>query len=436
MIRRSYSPPFQQRAPQLGADDIGRAIKSLVNVEVARTNEVQFAVESFGCDGKPVLSPMRGLPCETSGTLVVAGTKNGLPFKLNADLPRGIGSAIRGSGGGLVTVSGATAMRSREWVIYDNFGNHWSIESVVSGSPLYLGQTPPLASGGDGITPAVAVQAPEIRPYELRWEYAMEGGDPPAAQAVYLKGGAGWIEDSTTTPMILYPVAYPYADPADYWQIRQWLPDETTAPAGGEFAAGWPGMKRHVDIEWYPARSDVPQDWSAITENSVDVIVSKYGPTETRVYMNRYTRPLLESIVPGGISDEGSFLIFINQNALGAGSRIELRNRGTGALIASIVYSPPVGVYNRTAFTPDALEGWLLQHGTISSRTVTVQRYRSRDLLTGDIGSGLAWYGQLTVTLPAGPAVEWDAEPVWFRVGEVTRTFGSNPRLWPLLPRW
>lgn len=433
MIRRSYSPPYQARAPQPGPDDIGRSIKGLVSVELARTNEVTFAVESFGCDGKPVLSPMRGLACETDGRLTVAGTKGGMPFRLNADLPRGIGSAIRGAGGGMRAVTGGASLLSSEWVLYDSVGNHWSLDQ--GSTPVYLGATPPLANG-DGVTPALCTMDPKIRPYELRWEYISGAGDPIVYQAKYLWGGAGWIEDSIGGAVIAFPVAYPYSVPANYWRIEQWMPDEVAAPTGASQAAAWPASVRHVDCQWYPGTPGTPQDWDLVTQNSIDVVVSKYPTDAARVYMNRWTRPLLEHISTGGIVDEGEFIIAIERNLLSGllPSRIALRGRGTGALIGTATYSARSD--ERHIFTPYKGEGWILQNGAIASNALTVRRYQSRSAPGASIGSGLRYDGQTIVTLPDGAAVPWTSEPVWLRVGKVTRRFGTTARLTPLLPRW
>lgn len=437
MIRRSYSPPFQARAPRPGADDLGRTVKGLVSVELARSTEISFALESFGCDGKPVLSLLRGLPCEATGKLTVAGTKNGMPFSLNSDLPRGLGSAIRGSGGTLRQIGSSAAFKTLEWVLYDNFGNHWSLDVLTGGKPTYLGETPPLAAG-DGVTPAVCTQSPWIRPYELRWEYIGEGGDPVVIQPMYLVAGAGWISDDSNSPVIVYPVDFPYSPPSEYYRIEQWIPDEVSPPPGGSFAAAWPGSKRHVDVEWYPARIDTPHDWDSQTENSVDVIVSKY-PTEPpwRIYMNRLTRPLIEHISTGGSAEEMGLVICVEKKVLSSPypSRIVLRGRNTGELKGSpIAYTARSD--SRHMFTPYKGEGWILQTGAVTSSTVTLRKFQSRATSTDDFGSALTWMGNFNVTLPAGAAHSWDSEPVWLRVGQVSRYFGSNPFLWPRLPRW
>ena len=434
MIRRGYTPPFQTPAPKLGADDMGRTVKGLVNVEIERTNEVSFAVESFGCDGKPVLSMLRDLPCEATGKLVVAGTKNGMPFKLNSDLPRGIGSAIRGSGGAMRTLSAGAAYRTSEWVLYDNFGNYWSLDELTGGKPTYRGATPPLAAG-DGLTPALCVQAPGIRPYELRWEYVLTGGDPEVNQPAYYPAGAGWQPDDGS-PVIVSTVAYPYAPPAHYWRIEQWIPDETTPPTGAEFSGAWPTSKRRVDCLWYPARTDVPHDWDSVTENSIDVIVSKY-PTEAPwlVHMNQWTRPLLEHISTGATADEMPFVICVEKDIAAAphSSRVALRGKNTGELLGSLAFTARSD--GRHMLTPDRSEGWFLQTGVISTDTVQLRRLRSRATSGDDFGSSLSAVASLYVTLPAASAVSW-SEPVWFRVGKAEKFFGASPRLTPRLPRW
>jgi len=431
MIRRGYSPPFQARAPQPGGEDAGRAIKGLVSVEVSRSNEMTFAVESFGCDGKPVLSPMRGLSCEADGRLVIAGTKNGMPFRLNGDLPRGVGSAIRGAGGGLVSVAAGAAMLSSEWVIYDNAGNCWSLDR--GSSPVYLGTTPPLASG-DGVTPALAVQAPEIRPYELRWERIALGGDGGFEESVYSWGGCGWIEDGDGAAVIASPITYPYTVPSSYWRVDQWVPDETTAPAGATHSPHWPTSVRHVEVEWYPARTDQPSDWAAVTDNSLDVLMAQYpGSAPWRYYANQWTRPLLEHISPGGTVAEDMLLMCIERNKMSSSVRIAIRNRGTGALVSSLTIFDARSD-DREAFTPYKGEGWLRMPGTFSGTTAVVRHYRSRTTLSDPIGSGLALVGNVTITRPTAAAA-W-VEPVWFRVGQVRRVFGLSERLTPLLPRW
>lgn len=433
-IRRGYSPPFQAAAPKLGADDMGRYVKGLVNVEIQRTNEVSFAVESFGCDGKPVLSLMHDLPCEAEGTLVVAGTKNGMPFKLNSDLPRGIGSAIRGSGGSLRRVSGGVSMKTSEWVIYDNFGNYWSLDELTGGNPTYRGATPPL-SAGDGLTPALCVQVPGIRPYELRWEYVLTGGDPEVNKPAYLPGGAGWQPDDGS-PVIVSPVTYPYVAPDHYWRIEQWIPDETTPPTGADMAGAWPDSKRRVDCLWYPGRVDVPHDWDSVTENSIDIVVSKY-PTEAPwlVHINQWTRPLLEHISTGATADEMTFVVCVEKDIIAAPylSRVVLRGKNTGELIGSLGFTARSD--GRHMLTPDKDEGWMLQTGVISTDTVRLRRLRSRASSTDDFGTTLSAKASLYVTLPSSPAAAW-SEPVWFRVGRVTSYFGRSPRLHPRLPRW
>lgn len=432
MIRRGYSPPFQARAPKLGADDIGRAVKGLVSVEVARTNEVSFAVESFGCDGKPVLSTLRGLSCEAPGKLAMAGTKNGMPFRLGGELPRGIGSAIRGAGGGLRTVAGGAAMLSTEWVLYDSVGNCWSLDQGAT--PVYLGATPTLATG-DGVTPATCVQDPVIRPYELRHEYISGGGggEGGAYEAFYHWGGAGWIEDSIGGAVIASPVASPYVDPASYWRVEQYIPDETTGPT---HAACWPTSKRIVEVEWYPENTDTPLDWLLETDNSIDELMTQYGSSPPwRYFANRFTRPLIEHVSIGGAVGEDVVLICVEKDGIGLTSRIALRERGTGTLLAaSGTYAARTDA--RHMFTPDKSEGFLLQTGAVIGDTVQMRRYHTRTSPANAFGSALSYQGVYDVTLPLGAAVPWTAEPVWFRVGQVSRTFGSNARLTPLLPRW
>lgn len=432
-IVRRYSPPFQSPAPRPGADDIGRAVKGLVSVELQRTSEISFAVESFGCDGKKVLSLLRDLPCETTGRLVVAGTKNGMPFSLNSDLPRGLDSAIRGSGGTMRTVASGAAFRTTETVLYDNFGNYWALSGETA---IYRGETPPLYSG-DGVTPALCVQVPRIRPYELRWEYIQSGGDPEVNQAAYLRAGCGWQGDSDPSPLIAFPVAYPYVPPSNYWRIEQWIPDETTPPTGGEYAAAWPTSKRRVEVEWYPGRSDTPHDWDAVTENSIDVIVSKYlADPPWRVLMNWSTRPLLEHISTGGLNDEIGLIICVEKDLVNSpfNSRIAMRGRSTGTLAPGYeTVSLPVS--GRVMFTPDVTEGWLMQTGVVTAEACSLRRFRSRATSTDPYGSALTELDALTVTLPAAHAHDW-TEPVWFRVGRVTQYFGTNPLLTPRLPLW
>lgn len=441
MIRRSYSPPFQAASPQPGMGDAGRAVKGLVTTEIARSTEISFALESFGCDGKPVLSLLRDLPCETTGKLTVAGTKNGMPFALNSDLPRGLGSAIRGAGGGLRQVSSTRSFRAAEWVLYDSVGNYWSLDELTGGAPTYRGETP-RELNSNVTAPALCVQNPRIRPYEKRWELETEGGDPPAKAIEYRWAGCGWIHDPSSSPVIAYPVAFPYAVPSDYWRIEQWIPDETTPPPGGATAGAWPSSHRHVECEWYPARTDTPFDWRDEPENSIDVIVSKYlnpdsGVWWSNVYMNRWTRPLLEHISVGAIPGEDIFLICVEKDLVHFpfGMRVALRRSYGGELLGSAVISalPEVG---RVMFTPNKGEGWLMQTGAISGATVTLRQFRSRATTTADFGSALSECDPVFVTLPDEPAHPWTADPVWFRVGRVTRILGGTPTLSPRLPLW
>lgn len=437
-IRRSYSPPFLAPSPQPGADDMGRAVKGLVSVEVNRSNEISFAVESFGCDGKPVLSLLRDLPCDSTGDLVVAGTKNGMPFKLGSELPRSLGSAIRGAGGTLRRVDAGAGLRTREWVIYDNFGNHWSLDVLISGRPTYLGETPREINSNDS-TPALCTQAPRIRPYELRWEYANpagEGGDP---QVQYYWGGAGWSEDVFgASPVLASPVAYPYVTPASYYRVEQWIPDETTAPAGGELAGAWPTSKRRVTCQWYPGAVDEPHDYDAETGNSCDVIVSKYPATAPwKVEMNEWTRPSLEHISTGGRAEEAEFVICVERNLLTPpySRRIALRGRNTGTLLATTGTGVPAD--DRAMFTPMVGEGWLRQTGIITGGdSVQVLWFKSRASTVAAWGSSLTYAGQRNMVLPSDAAHPWTSEPVWFRVGRVHRTLGSPDVVAPLLPRW
>lgn len=435
-IRRGYTPPFQTAAPKLGADDMGRTVKGLVNVEIQRTNEISFAVESFGCDGKPVLSMLRDLPCEATGKLVVAGTKNGMPFKLNSDLPRGIGSAIRGSGGAMRTVSSGAAYRISEWVIYDNVGNYWSLDELTGGEPTYRGETP-IELDANETTPAVCTQRPRIRPYEKRWEYPECGGDPEVCQPAYLKAGCGWQED-TGSPIIAFPVAGPpYVAPSSYHLIQQWVPDETTPPPGASGAAAWPDTKRRLDVEWYPALSDEPHDWDAVTENSMDIIVSKYPVLPPwRVSMNQFTRPLVEHISTGGLNDELHWIICVERNMIAAPyqQRIALRGRSTTTLVSGAV-DVTLAVSGLVMFTPDVSEGWLMETGAISGSSTILRRFRSRASSADPYGSALTELDSLTVTLPEAHAHDW-TEPVWFRVGKVTRLLGTTPTVTPRLPLW
>jgi len=441
-IVRRYSPPFQVPAPRPGAEDVGRAVKGLVNVEIKRTSEVSFAVESFGCDGKPVLSLLRDLPCEsTDGKLTVAGTKNGMPFSLNSDLPRGLGSAIRGSGGSLRKVASGAIFRTHEWVLYDNFGNYWSLDELTGGEPTYRGETPPLYAG-DGVTPALCVQAPGIRPYEKRWEYILSGGDPEVSNVAYLLAGAGWQDDADPAPVIAYPVAYPYVEPTDYWRVEQWIPDETTPPPGGNTAGAWPTSLRRVECEWYPGFAYPPHDYDGVTENSIDIIVSKYPAVPPwTVYMNRFTRPLVEHISTGGSTDEMDFIICNERRIKPAPAnvyRVALREKLTGTLIGSTSSVPPSTSSEKVMFTPNKSEGWLRQLGTYTGtgpKVSTLHQLRSRATSTDNFGTALTDLGTLPVTLPAAFAHDW-TEPVWFRVGKVTTYFGTSPTLTPLLPRW
>lgn len=432
MITRSYSPPFQARAPKRGADDMGRVVKALVSVEVARSSEVSFAAESFGCDGKPVLSPLRGLACEVDGRLAVSGTKNGMPFRLGAELPRGLGSAIRGAGGGMVRVTGGAAMLSTEWVLYDSVGNHWSLDQGTT--PVYLGATPPLANG-DGVTPATCVQDPKIRPYELRWEYVSPGGEGPD-EAFYHWAGAGWIEDASGGPVIASPIAYPYVVPSSYWRVEQYIPDETAYPAGAVHAACWPTSRRIVEVLWYPERVDTPLTWASDTDNSIDVLMTQYGSSPPwRYFANRGTRPLIEHVSIGANVGEDLVLACVEKNGISLSSRIALRDRGTGTLLASSgTYAARTDA--RHMFTPDKSEGFLLQTGDVIGDTVQMRRYHTRTSPSANYGTALSYQGVYNVTLPAAAAVPWPSEPVWFRVGQVSRTFGSNARLTPRLPRW
>lgn len=432
MISRRYSPPFQAASPKPGMDSAGREIKGLVSVEVARSNEISFALESFGCDGKPVLSLLRDLPCETTGRLTVAGTKNGMPFALNSDLPRGLGSAIRGSGGTLRQVTSGAVFRTTEWVLYDSVGNYWSLDELTGGAPTYRGETP------DG---TLCVQAPRIRPYELRWELPVSGGDPEVTQIEYRPAGCGWIYEASASPVIAYPVGTPpYDTPADYWRIGQWIPDETTPPPGGSTAGAWPSSHRHVECEWYPPLTDSPSDWSAVAENSIDVIVSKYyddayGTWSKRVYLNRWTRPLVEHISVGGVAGEDIFLICHEVDMLNSPhpTRVALRRGQSGELIDSVSESTYT---SRVMFTPDKTEGWLMQTGDIDGTSVTLRRFRSRETSTDNYGTALVERSPIVVTIPASPAHDWPAEPVWFRAGRLITVAGSPARVAPLLPRW
>lgn len=440
MIRRGYSPPFQSAAPKLGADDMGRTVKGLVNVEIQRSNEVSFAVESFGCDGKPVLSMLRDLPCEATGKLVVAGTKNGMPFKLNSDLPRGIGSAIRGSGGAMRTVSSGAAYRVSEWVLYDNAGNYWSLDELTGGAPTYRGETP-VEANSNVTTPALCTQNPRVRPYEKRWEYVDVAGDGGVPQIKYFWGGAGWIDENAADPVILFPVSIPYVLPSEYRRIEQWIPDETTPPTGGHKAGAWPDSLRHVECEWYPPRTDLPLDWAAVTDNSTDVIVSKYHDTDSgnwwrKVYLNRWTRPLLEHLSIGGRNDEIGMVICVEKDLVNYPfvDRVALRRRYTGELYGTTNITTPV-VDGRVMFTPDKGEGWLMQTGDIVGTDATLRRFRSRATSTDAWGSSLTELDPVVVTLPAEPAHGW-TDPVFFRVGKVTRYLGTTPYLTPRLPLW
>lgn len=442
MIRRAYSPPYQARAPQLGADDIGRAVKGLVSVEVARTNEVSFAVESFGCDGRPVLSTLRGLSCESSGSLVMAGTKNGMPFRLGGELPRGIGSAIRGAGGGLRRVAKGAALRTQEWVLYDTVGNCWSLDTLTGGQPTYLGETPPNVNG-DGISPDVCTQDPFIRPYELRWEYINAGGDPPVANVRYRKGGAGWIKDNQPAPVIAYPVAVPYVAPTSYYQTEQWIPDQVAAPPSGDYAGAWPGSKWFGEVAWNP-ESGTPEDYRDWVESSIGIIVSKYAQSDpeavygTRVFMNRWDRPLLEHMSIGASVDEAEFLICTERDQIHSpySSRVALYQRSTGTLLSHLGFAPPTDTA-RVMFTPDKGEGWLLQTAEVTDGKITLHRFRSRAASTDAYGSALTdLMAPYTVSLPAEPAHEWGTDPVWFRVGRTTQFLSNTPRITPRLPRW
>lgn len=437
-IRRSYSPPFLAPSPQPGADDMGRAVKGLVSVEVDRSNEISFAVESFGCDGKPVLSLLRDLPCDSTGDLVVAGTKNGMPFKLGSELPRGLGSAIRGAGGALQRVDAGASLRTREWVLYDNVGNHWSLDVLDGGKPTYLGETP-VELNSNETTPALCTQDPRIRPYELRWEYANPAGEGGAPQIEYYWGGAGWTEDVYgNSPVIASPISYPYSIPSSYYRIEQWMPDETTPPAGGQFAGAWPDSKRRVTCEWYPGTPTAPHDFDAVPGNSCDVIVSKYPPTAPwKVEMNQWTRPLLEHISTGGRAEESGFVICVERNLLTPpySRRIALRGRSTGSLLATSGVGVPTD--DRSFFTPMAGEGWLRQTGAIiDGDTVQVLWFKSRASTANAWGSSLTYAGQRNLTLPADAAHSWTSEPVWFRVGRVHRRLGAPDVVVPLLPRW
>ena len=88
-------------------------------------------------------------------------------------------------------------------------------------------------------------------------------------------------------------------------------------------------------------------------------------------------------------------------------------------------------------FTLDKGEGWLLQTAEESGGAISLRRFRSRATSTAAYGSGLTdLLSPYTVTLPVGPAHDWGAGPIWFRVGKVTRFLGGTPTLTPLLPRW
>jgi hypothetical protein len=452
-IRRSYSPPFQARAPQLGVDDFGRAVKSLVNVEVSRSNEITFAVESFGCDGKPVLSTLRGLDCETDGKLVMAGTKGGMPFKLGSDLPRGVGSAIRGTGGGLVQVTGGVAMLTREWVLYDNYGNHWSLDQ--GSTPVYLGETPPLANG-DGITPATCEMDPHVRTHEIWGQYYDDGGTGEGSGGTpsFVVWGYGWrygwTEDGTTTPVYPDPaVIWEFPDPTA-WRVTQWIPDETTPPDGTGLCGVWPASNRRALVYWTPTGED-PHDFDALG-GGIGTIVSAYptvpdypptvpgppyyAPTSGFYYwLNEATRPSVEQLSVGGTLGEAGLLVRIETN--GTTRRYSMHDRFAGTRLSYTGTGPSSFTRSdgRHFWTPYKTEGWIAQNGVVTSSQVTLARYWSRAADTDEYGSALTYKGTTTVTLPSGAVHAWDAEPVWFRVGRVSRSFG-NTRITPLLPRW
>jgi len=456
VIRRGYSPPYQAKAPQLGADDIGRTIKGLVNVEVSRTNEVTFAVESFGCDGKPILSPMRGLGCEVPGKLAIAGTKNGMPFRLNADLPRGIGSAIRGSGGGMVTVTGNVALATSENVLFDNYGNYWSLDQ--GSTPVYLGETPPLASGGDGITPAVCTMDPKIRLHEIWLQYFDDGGTGEGSGvATNLIYGSpwryGWTDDGGGSPV--FPdaaVPWLYPDPAA-WRVTQWIPDETTPPDGTGACGVWPASKRRALVYWTPYDED-PHDYDGYDGGRGTIVAAyptvadypdppvpgppHYEPNSGFYYwLNQWTRPAVEQMSVGGITDEYNLLVRIETNGTST-RRYALHNRFTGTRISTTGTGPAsfTRADGRHFWTPKKDEGWYVQNGVVTSSAVKLGRYHSRVLSTDAYGTAMSYRGTTTVTLPSGAAHSWDAEPVWFRAGRVTRYLGGNARVWPLLPKW
>ncbi len=451
MIRRSYSPPFQARAPQLGVDDLGAAVKGLVSVEVNRTNEISFAVESFGCDGKPVLSMLRGLDCESPGKLVMAGTKGGMPFKLGSDLPRGAGSAIRGTGGGLVQVTGGVAMLTREWVLYDNYGNHWSLDQGTT--PVYLGETPPLANG-DGVTPATCDMDPKIRPYwkVRQWVNTGSEGGPGDFLVRGYTYEIGWQDDAIGSPVVTYNWDDSFGNTNIQWRVYQWVPDETTPPDGTGASLLWPGCKQRAVAVWHPTYEnddlgvgyydESPHYYDGSSFPGVAEVVTEYPALPPyEIIHNQFTRPLVEQISAGGITGESTLVICIEKTYISPSpsiyTRMSLRSRTLGTLIAN-PSSYPAGFLrtdHRHFFTPKADEGWYAQNGVVSSGAVKIYRYHSRTSTANAYGTALSYRGSTTVTLPPSPVHAWDAEPVWFRVGRVTRSFG-NTRLTPLLPRW
>ena len=76
-----------------------------------------------------------------------------------------------------------------------------------------------------------------------------------------------------------------------------------------------------------------------------------------------------------------------------------------------------------------------MQTGDIVGTDATLRRFRSRATSTDAWGSSLTELDPVVVTLPAEPAHGW-TDPVFFRVGKVTRYLGTTPYLTPRLPLW
>jgi hypothetical protein len=161
-----------------------------------------------------------------------------------------------------------------------------------------------------------------------------------------------------------------------------------------------------------------------------------YAPTSGFYYwLNEATRPSVEQLSVGGTLGEAGLLVRIETN--GTTRRYSMHDRFAGTRLSYTGTGPSSFTRSdgRHFWTPYKTEGWIAQNGVVTSSQVTLARYWSRAADTDEYGSALTYKGTTTVTLPSGAVHAWDAEPVWFRVGRVSRSFG-NTRITPLLPRW